>query len=266
MARKIPAKLSTAAAVAAVLVLTASCGGGGDGDNKALEDWAAKVCAEDVTRKIDESQGALNDISLVVNGETPDALKARLVADVVKLADANSALAAALAAAGDPKVKGSDEQIRLVAQDLDATTQGWNTVKEQLEALPTHDQKAFADGLAALQPNITGSVTSSHAALEKLHTGRLGQALAEVPGCAGSASAPPASTPPAPTPSASTSSAPASPVSTPSGSASSSSDASASASPSSSASDSGTGSASPKPSGSPSSSESETPTAEPSES
>lgn len=266
MARKIPAKLSTAAAVAAALVLTASCGGDGDGDgdNKALKDWAAKVCAADVTGKIDASQAAINDISLVVVGETPDALKARLAADVVKLADANSALAAALDTAGDPKVKGSDEQIRLVGDDLDATTKAWNAVKEQVEALPTNDQKAFADGLTALQPSITSSVTSTHGALEKLHTGQLGQALAEVPGCAGSASAPPASAPPAASPSESAPSAPASPVATPSGSASSSSRGTASTSPSSSGSD--TESATPGDSESPSAAESDSssPSADPS--
>lgn len=267
MARKIPAKLPKVAAVAAALVLAAACGGGGgddEGDKQALDAWAAKVCAADVTGKIDESQAALNDISLVIDGETPDALKTRLVADVVKLADANGALATALDAAGDPKVKGSDEQIRLVGEDLDATTQGWNTVKEQLEALRTDDQKAFADGLTALQPSITSSVTSSHAALEKLHTGRLGQALAEVPGCAGSASAPPASAPPAPSPSEPAPSAPESPAASPSGSASASSGGTASASPSSGGSDSG--SPSPDDSDSPSAGESDTPTADPSES
>ncbi|WP_436787861.1 hypothetical protein [Yinghuangia sp. YIM S10712] len=266
MVRKIPVKLPTAAAVAAVLALTAACGGdgGGDGDKKALAAWAAKVCGEEVTGKIDASQVALNDISLVIPGETPEALKARLVGDFTKLADANSAFASALQVAGDPKVKDAEEQVLLLGDELRANAQGWNAAKAELEALATNDQKAFADGLRALQPKITGSVTSSHAALDKLHTGRLGQALAAVPGCVGSASAPPPSTPPAPTPSETAPSASGSPVAAPSGSASPSSSASGSASPSST----GSGSAAPDDSERPSAtaSDSSSPSADPSES
>lgn len=194
MAPKIPATLPALAALAAVVALTAGCGGDdGAEQKKALAGWAAQVCTAEVTGKIDASKTALADISVVVPAETPDALRTRLVADVAKLADANTAFARALGNAGDPKVKDGKEQRTALVAEQQALAVGWNTVKAQLEALPTNDQKAFADGLRALQPNIARTVTTSRAALDKLHTGELAHALAAVPGCVAAASAPAAS-------------------------------------------------------------------------
>ncbi|MCF2529238.1 hypothetical protein [Yinghuangia soli] len=218
VAPKIPANLAVAAACAAVLALTAGCSDDGDGKNKSLAGWAAKVCTADVTAKIDESKTALADISVVLPGEKPDALRTRLAEDVSRLAAANTALADALGRAGDPDVDGGKEQRAALVSEQLAIATGWHTVKTQLEALPTADQKAFADGLRALQPSIAGTVTTSNAALEKLHTGELGKALAAVSGCVaslpaagGASSAPGTASGSAPATTAPPASAPASP-------------------------------------------------------
>jgi hypothetical protein len=243
VAPKIPAKPSAVAAAAVVLALTAGCGDDGDDGKKALAAWAGQVCAVEVTGKIDDSKAALADIGIVVPNETPDALKARLVGDVTKLADANTAFAAALQKAGAPKVKDGEDQVLVLSNELRGAANGWNTIKSQLETLPTNDQKAFADGLRALQPTIEGSVTSSRVALDNLHKGKLGAALAAVPGCVGapqSTSEAPRPVPASDTPSAPASSAPASGTPDPSASGSAGPDAS----PSGSASRSATSSAS----------------------
>ncbi|MDI2127932.1 hypothetical protein [Yinghuangia seranimata] len=199
MARKNPAKLpALVVAAAALLAMTAGCsdsGGGDDKNKQALADWAAKVCTTDVTGKIDESKAALADMNAVVPKETPDALKARLAADVTKLADADTALAVALDNAGDPVVKNGKAQAVAAAGELRAAATGWNGLKTEVEALPTTDQKAFADALRALQPNISKYTAGSRSALEELHKGELGKALAATPGCAATVPAPAASTP-----------------------------------------------------------------------
>lgn len=240
LARQTLTKLPAAAALAVVLAAASACGGDGGG-NKDLAKWAAKVCTKEVTGKIDESRVALNDIAVVVPNENPDVLKGRLVADFGKLADANTAFAAALERAGDPGAKPAREQAAAVAAELRANAGGWTTVKGQLEAVPSTDQRAFADGLRTLEPSIRGSVASSQAALAKLHTGDVGRALGKVPGCVGTPAPPP---PPAPAPS---SPAPPPPAPEPASSspAPASPSATESASPSPSASGSPSGSASP---------------------
>lgn len=248
MARKTPAKLPALTALAAVLVLTAGCGDDGKDDNgEKLAKWAGQVCTVDVTGRIDASKKALDDIGVVVTNETPEALKTRLVDDIAKFADANTAFAAALDKAGPPEIKDGRAQLQVLTGDLRATAAGWTAVKTKVEELPTGDQKAFADALRALQPSIVGSVTVSRAALDKLHQGALGKALAAVPSCVtgpaapsdAATTAPPANPPVAdpassapPQPSGSSSPAPSSgsPSGSPSGSASGSPSASSSGS------------------------------------
>ncbi|NUP33222.1 MAG: hypothetical protein HOU01_16095, partial [Streptomycetaceae bacterium] len=192
MARTTPAKLAACAVLAAVLTAAAGCSGGGDGDKneKELAAWANKVCTAEVTGKIDASQGALADMASVVKGETPDVLKARLAADVTKLAEADTALANTLDQAGDPKVKNGGAQRAAVSAELRAAATGWMSLRSAFESLPTTDQKTFAEALKALDPEITKYGTSTRTALENLHRGDLGKALGKVPGCAATVPSP----------------------------------------------------------------------------
>ncbi|MEU8136629.1 hypothetical protein [Streptodolium elevatio] len=255
MARKTPAiSPALAALAAAVVVVTAGCGGDdGDDNTKKLADWAGKVCTTDVTGRIDASKKALDDIGTVVSNETPEALKARLAADVAKLAEANTAFAAALDRAGPPEIKDGRAQMQVLTGDLRATAAGWTAVTTKLEELPTGDQKAFADALRALEPTISSSLTVSRAALDKLHQGALGKALAGVPGCvsgpAASSGVPSDATPetsPAP-PADPATAPPASAPEPPEGSPSASASVSGSTSPSASSSASSSTSASARP-------------------
>lgn len=236
VARKTPAiSPALAALAAAVMVLTAGCGDDGEDNTKKLADWANQVCTADVTGRIDASKTALDDIGTVVPNEAPEALKTRLVGDVAKLAEANTAFAASLDKAGPPEIKDGRAQLQVLTGDLRATAAGWTAVKTKLEELPTGDQKAFADALRALEPSITSSITVSRAALDKLHQGALGKALAAVPNCVSGPAAPSDTTPatsPAPPADPVTDQPPASPPVPPADTPSSSASASDSASPS----------------------------------
>lgn len=247
MARTTPAKLAACAVLAAALTAAAGCGGGdGDKNEKDLAAWANKVCTTEVTGKIDASQGALADMASVVKGETPDVLKARLAADVTKLAEADTALANTLDQAGDPKVKNGGAQRAAVSAELRAAATGWMSLRSAFESLPTNDQKSFAEALKALDPEITKYGTSSRTALENLHRGELGKALGKVPGCA--------ATEPVPAPAGTgAASSPAPGQAAPAGGESGSPAASGSASPS------GSGSPAPGDSASPSGSASASP-------
>ncbi|MYS81203.1 hypothetical protein [Embleya scabrispora] len=179
--------------VVSALVLASAltaCGGGDDknDENKKkqaeLRAWAAKVCAVDVTARIDEARVALADVGKVIPNEQPATLRTRLAADISRLADADNALADAIDKAGIPAVSDGAALRTSVVEELRHTAKGWAGIQTKVEGLATDKQNVFADGLRSLNPEIDGLRASSHTALGKLHRGDAGKALAAVPGCA----------------------------------------------------------------------------------
>jgi hypothetical protein len=149
-----------------------------------LQVWAGKVCAIDVTARIDDARAALADVGKVVPGEQPATLKTRLAADVAKLADADNKLAEGIDRAGPPAVPDGPLLRTTVVAELQNTAKGWSAIQAKIEGLSTDRQNVFADGLRSLDPEIKAMQASSHTALDKLHRGEAGKALAAVPGCA----------------------------------------------------------------------------------
>ncbi|MGC0422169.1 hypothetical protein [Embleya sp. AB8] len=185
MSRKFPAICALVLAAA----LTA-CGGGdgkSDADKKKQADlkaWAAKVCAADVTARIDEARAALVDVAKVIPNEQPATLRTRLALDISRLADADNALADAIDRASIPAVPDGATLRMSVVAELRDTAKGWAGIQTKVAGLATEQQNVFADGLRSLNPEIDALRTSSHTALAKLHRGEAGKALAAVPGCA----------------------------------------------------------------------------------
>ncbi|MEU0940662.1 hypothetical protein [Embleya sp. NPDC005971] len=237
--------------VVSALVLASAltaCGGGDDknDENKKkqaeLRAWAAKVCAVEVTARIDEARAALADVATVIPNEQPATLRTRLAADISRLADADNALADALDKAGIPAVSDGAALHTSVVAELRNTAKGWAGIQTKVAGLATEQQNVFADGLRSLNPEIDGLRVSSHTALDKLHRGDAGKALAAVPGCAAGK---PDAVPTAPVPSA-----PATGATPTTGASGATPRTSASASASSTASSTAsTGSSSPPPSG-----------------
>ncbi|MGW1989716.1 hypothetical protein [Embleya sp. NPDC001921] len=180
--------------VVSALVLASAltaCGGGGDDKNDEkkkqqaeLRAWAAKVCAVDVTARIDEARVALADVGKVIPNEQPATLRTRLAADISRLADADNALADAIDRAGIPAVPDGATLRTSVVAELRNAAKGWAGIQARMESLATDKQNVFADGLRSLNPEIDGLRASAHTALDKLHRGEPGKALAAVPGCA----------------------------------------------------------------------------------
>ncbi|MET7298936.1 hypothetical protein [Embleya sp. NPDC005575] len=179
--------------VVSALVLASAltaCGGGDDknDENKKkqaeLRAWAAKVCAVDVTARIDEARVALADVDKVIPNEQPATLRTRLAADISRLADADNALADAIDKAGIPAVSDGAALRTSVVEELRNAAKGWAGIQAKVEGLVIDKQNVFADGLRSLNPGIDGLRASSHTALDKLHRGDAGKALAAVPGCA----------------------------------------------------------------------------------
>ncbi|MFI6584751.1 hypothetical protein [Embleya sp. NPDC050493] len=179
--------------VVSALVLASAltaCGGGDDknDENKKkqaeLRAWAAKVCAVDVTARIDESRVALADVGKVIPNEQPATLRTRLAADISRLADADNALADAIDKAGIPAVADGATLRTSVVAELRNAAKGWAGIQAKVEGLTIEKQNEFADGLRSLNPEIDGLRASSHTALDRLHRGEAGKALAAVPGCA----------------------------------------------------------------------------------
>jgi hypothetical protein len=229
--RRAAAALLAAALGAAALT---ACSSGDDGDKKKrerLEHWAAQLCTPEVVSAIDASRTALTDVARVVPGETPEQLRGRLSADVARVAEGDTRLAAALDRAGAPDVKDGAALRADLTGELRASAQRWNDLRAKIDALPVDAQNTFATALRALDPDIQALGTTSRAALGRLHSGETGQALAAVPGCSATAPTPP----PAGNPQPGTTAAPEQPAA-PSASASTSAGASASPSASGSAS------------------------------
>jgi hypothetical protein len=137
-----------------------------------------------VSNSIKASNDALADVLKVIPGESAEAGRNRLAGNVTALANADTALVTALEKAGDPAVP-DGAKLRTEALDaLRASAGGWNDLKARIEALPVDDQNKFQEQLRPLAPDLGTAGANTTAALQKLHQGELGKALAAVPDCA----------------------------------------------------------------------------------
>jgi hypothetical protein len=165
-----------------VLLAFGAVGCGGDDNSKQLESWASNVCGA-AKDPIAQAQTALADTGQVKTGEAPADLQKRLSADIGRLAKTNQDIAAAIDAAGAPKVDNGAGLQKDTVDELKKAADGYLDVQKKLDALPNTDQAKFADGLRSVADQVQQLASLSTQAQGKLQSGALGTAMAKQEGC-----------------------------------------------------------------------------------
>ncbi|MER6298590.1 small secreted protein [Kitasatospora sp. NPDC001539] len=164
-----------------VLLAFGAVGCGSD-NSKQLESWASNVCGA-AKDPIAQAQTALADTGQVKTGEAPADLQKRLSTDIGKLAKTNQDIAAAVDAAGAPKVDDGATLQKDTVDELKKAADGYQDVQKKLDALPNNDQAKFADGLRSVADQVQRLASLSTQAQSKLQSGELGAAMAKQEGC-----------------------------------------------------------------------------------
>ncbi|MER8103173.1 hypothetical protein [Kitasatospora sp. NPDC094016] len=175
--------------VLGALLAFGAVGCGGDDNGKQLESWASNVCGS-AKDPIVQAQAALADTAQVKTGETPTELQKRLSTDIGRLAKTNQDIAAAITAAGVPKVKDGANLQKDAVDELTKAADGYQDIQKKLDAVTNTDQSKFADGLRSISDQIQQLASLSTQAQGKLQRGDLGAAMAKQDGCKPAAAAP----------------------------------------------------------------------------
>ncbi|MFD0397326.1 hypothetical protein ACFV84_12935 [Kitasatospora sp. NPDC059811] len=175
--------------VLGALLAFGAVGCGGDDNGKQLESWASNVCGS-AKDPIVQAQAALADTAQVKTGETPTELQKRLSTDIGRLAKTNQDIAAAITAAGVPKVKDGENLQKDAVAELTKAADGYQDIQKKLDAVTNTDQSKFADGLRSISDQIQQLASLSTQAQGKLQRGDLGAAMAKQDGCKPAAAAP----------------------------------------------------------------------------
>ncbi|MGW3042494.1 small secreted protein [Kitasatospora sp. NPDC001159] len=165
-----------------VLLAFGAVGCGGNDNSKQLESWASNVCGA-AKDPIAQAQSALADTGQVKTGESPADLQKRLSTDIGRLAKTNQDIAAAIDAAGAPKVADGATLQKDTVDELKKASDGYLDVQKKLDALPNNDQAKFADGLRSVADQVQQLASLSTQAQSKLQRGELGAAMAKQEGC-----------------------------------------------------------------------------------
>ncbi|MFD8704418.1 small secreted protein [Kitasatospora sp. NPDC059648] len=165
-----------------VLLAFGAVGCGGDDNSKQLESWASNVCGA-AKDPIAQAQAALADTGQVKTGESPADLQKRLSTDIGRLAKTNQDIAAAIDAAGAPKVDNGATLQKDTVDELKKASEGYLDVQKKLDALPNNDQAKFADALHSVGDQLQQLSSLSTQAQAKLQRGDLGAAMARQEGC-----------------------------------------------------------------------------------
>ncbi|MFF3458641.1 small secreted protein [Streptomyces sp. NPDC002730] len=208
-------KLAAALSGGAVLVLALSGCSNDSGDSK-VNAWAKKVCDQAQPQIQKRANAQQTIISTAADGKPADiqAADSKAFQDI---AAADSALAAAVKAAGTPPVDNGEKLQTDAVNELNGTAKAYLDLKKQVDALNAKDQQKFADGLQGVADGLKKIENMDQDALKKLQSGELGKAMAKQPGCQAKKTSSPAPAPDAPSePAVSSSSAPAKTGATPS--------------------------------------------------
>ncbi|MFD9691792.1 hypothetical protein ACFWXO_39220 [Kitasatospora sp. NPDC059088] len=165
-----------------VLLAFGAVGCGGDDNSKQLDSWASNVCGA-AKDPIAQAQVALADTAQVKTGESPTDLRKRLSADIGRLGKTNQDIAAAIDAAGAPKVDNGAALQKDTVDELKKAADGYLDVQKKLDALAIDDQAKFADGLNSVGDQLRRLSSLSTQAQSKLGSGDLGRAMAKQEGC-----------------------------------------------------------------------------------
>ncbi|WP_338678343.1 small secreted protein [Streptomyces sp. SCSIO 30461] len=174
-------KLAASVSGGAVLVLALS-GCSGEDNAAKVNAWAKSVCGKaqpQIQKRADAQQVIL---STPADGKPADiqAADSKAFQDI---ADANTALAAAVESAGTPPVENGATLQQDAIKELKATAAAYVKLKKQVDALDLKDQQAFGDGLQDIADGLSEIEKMDQGALSKLQSGELGKAMVSQPGC-----------------------------------------------------------------------------------
>ncbi|MDT0341873.1 small secreted protein [Streptomyces litchfieldiae] len=183
-------KLAVALSGCAALLLTLSACGGGDGDEEA-DEWARNVC-EGLQPQVEKIQSAYAAIAEVSEGNrSPEEVQEADSAAYQDISEAYEALADVVDNAGDPPVDDGAQVREDAVTALHGLSESFAGLKEDMDALDTSDQAAFAEGLSEIVPRLEELGQSGNEALDELESGELGEALSRQEGCQSPAPSPP---------------------------------------------------------------------------
>ncbi|MDT0308407.1 small secreted protein [Streptomyces sp. DSM 44917] len=185
MKKKLAATLS---GCAVVLLTQAACGGGDNSEER--DTWARNFCA-DIRPQVERIQESFTAIAEVSQGSRPaEEVREANAAAYGELSEAYAGLASVVNDAGDPPVDNGQELRENAAGALTELSESFTALREDMEALDTSDQTAFADQLREFAPRLEQLGENGSEALGELQTGDLGESLRRQEGCRNASAAP----------------------------------------------------------------------------
>ncbi|WP_255308117.1 small secreted protein [Streptomyces marincola] len=175
-------KLAVTLSGGAALLLTLTACGGGDGTEEA-DRWAASVC-DGLQPQVERIQSAYSAIAEVSEGNrSPEEVQEADSQAYGEISAAYSEIAGVVEEAGEPPVDDGERVRDDAVAALNDLSSSFGELKEQVDALDTSDQAAFAEGLGEIVPRLEELGQSGNDALNELEAGELGEALGRQEGC-----------------------------------------------------------------------------------
>ena len=139
--------------------------------------WAATVCGALGPWRITIADLNQQAATQMATATTSAQTRANLIALVSGARQASETARAAIAAAGVPDVAGGEEVARGFEASLAGTRDAYAQAEADLAALPTSDENAFYDGVAAVMTRLTDRYDRNGLSLEGLDSPELKQAF-----------------------------------------------------------------------------------------
>lgn len=176
-------KVATAAmravGTACLALLVVSCGGGGP----TAEEWAGRVCGALTPWRTEISQLNAEAQREISGAGTAAATQASLLELLSGAEEASRTALAEVTAAGVPDVAGGAEVARTFAISLGQTGDAYALASQELAALPTEDETAFYDGVAAVLSRLNAAYIRSGVEAAQAQSPELSAAFDGSPQC-----------------------------------------------------------------------------------
>jgi hypothetical protein len=163
---------------ALLLASLAACGSAVPAD-----EWAGGVCGALVpwrTQISDLNAQAQRQMSVT---STPEQTRENLLALLAGAETASETARAAVANAGTPDVDGGDRVAHQFTASLARTRDAYARARADLQALPTHDARAFYDGVVVVMTKLTAEYAKAGVDTARLESSELREAFDSIEQC-----------------------------------------------------------------------------------